>query len=189
MDLEEKTIRKIYRYHGRIMNIRDDDVQLPNGKIASREVVEHVAGVCVLPITEEEKVIMVRQYRYPYGETMLELPAGRLDRGEKPFPGALRELHEETGVVGTEYFDLGRDYPSPGYTDEVTYMYAATGLKYIGQKLDEDEILDVVTIPLAEALEMCYNDELTDSKTQIALLKYQLMKETGKLRPVKEEDR
>lgn len=189
MELEEKTIRKIYRYRGRIMNIRDDDVLLPNGKIASREVVEHVDGVCVLPITEDNQVIMVRQYRYPYAETMLELPAGRLNRGEKPFPGALRELHEETGVVGTSYYDLGRDYPSPGYTEEVTYLYAATGLKNIGQKLDEDEFLDVVVIPYEKALEMCYNDELTDSKTQIALLKYQLLKETGRLRPMKEEDK
>lgn len=188
MDLEEKTIRKIYRYHGRIMNIRDDDVQLPNGKIASREVVEHVNGVCVLPITEDNHVIMVRQYRYPYGETMLELPAGRLNRGEKPFPGALRELHEETGLVGTSYFDLGRDYPSPGYTEEITFMYAASGLKNIGQKLDEDEFLDVVSVPFDEAIRMCCDDELTDSKTQIALLKYHVMKETGRLVPMKEED-
>ena len=186
MDLEEKQIRKIYVYRGRILNVRNDDAQLSNGKIVSREVVEHIGGVCVLPVTENGDVIFVKQYRYPYEETILELPAGKLDPGEEPFHGAVRELHEETGVVGDTYYELGADYPIPGYTDEVIHLYAATGLKDVGQKLDEDEFLDVVKIPYEKALEMCYTGELTDSKTLILLLKYKLMEQSGRLTPMEE---
>ncbi|MBQ9066224.1 MAG: NUDIX hydrolase [Clostridia bacterium] len=181
MDLKEKTIRKIYVYRGRIMNIRNDDAQLPDGKIVSREVVEHCGGVCVLPVTDDGDVLLVRQWRYPYEEICTELPAGRLDREETPLEGGLRELREETGMEASEVFDLGTDYPSPGYTDEVIHLYAARGLKDIGQKLDEGEYLDVVRLPYDEALELCYRGELPDSKTQILLLKYRLLEQAGRL--------
>ncbi len=187
MKLEEETIRKIYVYRGRIMNTRNDDAMLPTGKIVSREVVEHCAGVCVLPITDDGNVILVRQYRYPYAENTLELPAGRLDPNETPFEGGKRELREETGCAGTVFYDLGQDYPSPGYTDEIIHLYAAIGLQEVGQDLDADEFLDVVTMSYDEALSLCYSGEIKDSKTLICLMKYKLMQQEGKLTPMEPE--
>ncbi len=183
-DLMEKTIRKIYVFKGRIVNVRNDDAQLSNGKIVSREVVEHRGGVGILPITTQGEVLLVKQYRYPYEELLLEIPAGKLEPGETPFETGVRELQEETGMNATRYFDLGIDYPSPGYCNEKIHLYAADGLIEIGQHLDEGEFLNVLSVPLTEALTMVYNGELKDSKTVIALLKYHEMKQLGKLQPI-----
>ena len=187
MDLEEKTIRKIYRYRGRICNLRDDDAMLPDGRIVSREVVEHVNGVCVLPVTASGDVILVRQYRYPYGVNLLELPAGRLEKDESPLQGAARELREETGMTAAHWYELGTDYPSTGYIDEVIHLYAADGLTDVGQKLDDGEYLEVVTMPYGEALDRCLAGDFPDSKTQILLLKYRLLQETGRLASMEKE--
>ncbi len=183
-DLMEKTIRKIYVFKGRIVNVRNDDAQLSNGKIVSREVVEHRGGVGILPITAQGEVLLVKQYRYPYEELLLEIPAGKLEPGETPFETGVRELQEETGMNATRYFDLGIDYPSPGYCNEKIHLYAADGLIEIGQHLDEGEFLNVLSVPLTEALTMVYNGELKDSKTVIALMKYHEMKQLGKLQPI-----
>ncbi len=183
-DLMEKTIRKIYVFKGRVVNVRNDDVQLSNGKIVSREVVEHRGGVGILPITAQGEVLLVKQYRYPYEELLLEIPAGKLEPGETPFETGVRELQEETGMNATRYFDLGIDYPSPGYCNEKIHLYAADGLIEIGQHLDEGEFLNVLSVPLTEALTMVYNGELKDSKTVIALLKYHEMKQLGKFQPI-----
>ncbi len=186
-DLLEKTIRKIYVFKGRIVNVRNDDAQLSNGKIVSREVVEHRGGVGILPITAQGEVLLVKQYRYPYGELLLEIPAGKLELGETPFETGVRELREETGMNAARYFDLGIDYPSPGYCNEKIHLYAADGLTEIGQKLDEGEFLNVLSVPLTEALTMIYNGELKDSKTVIALMKYHEMQQLGKLQPIATE--
>lgn len=186
-DLLEKTIRKIYVFKGRIVNVRNDDAQLSNGKIVSREVVEHRGGVGILPITAQGEVLLVKQYRYPYGELLLEIPAGKLEPGETPFETGARELREETGMNAARYFDLGIDYPSPGYCNEKIHLYAADGLTEIGQKLDEGEFLNVLSVPLTEALTMIYNGELKDSKTVIALMKYHEMQQLGKLQPIATE--
>ncbi len=186
-DLLEKTIRKIYVFKGRIVNVRNDDAQLSNGKIVSREVVEHRGGVGILPITAQGEVLLVKQYRYPYGELLLEIPAGKLEPGETPFETGVRELREETGMNAARYFDLGIDYPSPGYCNEKIHLYAADGLTEIGQKLDEGEFLNVLSVPLTEALTMIYNGELKDSKTVIALMKYHEMQQLGKLQPIATE--
>lgn len=183
-DLLEKTIRKIYVFKGRIVNVRNDDAQLSNGKIVSREVVEHRGGVGILPITAQGEVLLVKQYRYPYEELLLEIPAGKLEPGETPFETGVRELQEETGMNAARYFDLGIDYPSPGYCNEKIHMYAADGLTEIGQRLDEGEFLNVLSVPLTEALTMIYNGELKDSKTVIALMKYHEMQQLGKLQPM-----
>ena len=183
-DLLEKTIRKIYVFKGRIVNVRNDDAQLPNGKIVSREVVEHRGGVGILPITAQGEVLLVKQYRYPYEELLLEIPAGKLEPGETPFETGVRELQEETGMNAARYFDLGIDYPSPGYCNEKIHLYAADGLTEIGQRLDEGEFLNVLSVPLTEALTMIYNGELKDSKTVIALMKYHEMQQLGKLQPM-----
>ncbi len=183
-DLLEKTIRKIYVFKGRIVNVRNDDAQLSNGKIVSREVVEHRGGVGILPITAQGEVLLVKQYRYPYEELLLEIPAGKLEPGETPFETGVRELQEETGMNAARYFDLGIDYPSPGYCNEKIHLYAADGLTEIGQQLDEGEFLNVLSVPLTEALTMIYNGELKDSKTVIALMKYHEMQQLGKLQPI-----
>ena len=181
METREKTIRKVYVFRGRVLTIRNDDVLLPDGNVSNREIVEHPGGVCVLPILRDGTILLVEQFRYPYMEDVLEAPAGKLESGEDPFEAAKRELREETGMVATEYFDLGVDYPSPGYTNEVIHLYAARGLSDVGQKLDEGEFLNVKKLSFSKALEMIYDNEIRDSKTAMAVLKYKDLLNLGKL--------
>lgn len=184
MDLKEKTIRKIYAYRGKIINLRSDDVELPDGSISTREVVEHSGGAVILPVTPDGRVIFVKQYRYAYGEEVLELPAGKLDPGESPIVAAARELEEETGMVAAKYYNLGKLYPSPGYTDEIISMYAAAGLKDVGQHPDPDEFLEVEILSFSEALNLIYKGEIKDAKTICTLLKFNEMQSLGKLKEV-----
>ena len=117
------------------------------------------------------ELLFVRQFRYPYGEVILELPAGKLEQGEDPFRAGIRELREETGAVAEKYVDLGKFYPSPAYCGEIIHLYGATGLSFKEQALDEDEFLNVEKIPLSTAVEMVLNNEIPDGKTQAAVLK------------------
>lgn len=130
MKLDEKTIEKKYIYKGRIINVRTDTAELPNGKQALREVVEHPGGVTVAALTDNDELMFVRQFRYPYSEVLLELPAGKLEYGEDPFEAGKRELREETGAVAEHYIDLGKFYPTPGYCGEIIHMYAAKNLSF-----------------------------------------------------------
>lgn len=172
MNLYEKTVSQDVRFSGHIINLRVDDVTLPNGKPATREVVEHPGGVCVAALTDQQELLFVRQFRYPYGEVLLELPAGKLDRGgEDPLEAGKRELREETGAVATAYRSLGKLYPSPGYCDEIIHLYMAQGLTFGDSEPDEDEFLECERIPLDRAVEMVLNNEITDAKTQVAILK------------------
>lgn len=171
MDFTEKTLSQEYKYKGRIINMRVDKVTLPDGNVASREVVEHNGGVCIVPLTEKNEILMVRQYRYPYSETVLEIPAGKRDGDEEPIVCGKRELLEETGAIAAEYKFLGKLYPSPGYCGEIIYMYAAKGLTFGNQHTDEDEFLEVEKIPLSDLVDMILSGEITDSKTQTAILK------------------
>ena len=172
MNLKEETLTREYRFNGRIINLRTDRVLLPNGAEAGREVVEHPGGVCVAPLTEHNELLFVRQYRYPYEEVVLELPAGKRDKkDEEPLECGKRELKEETGAVAAEYISLGKVYPSPGFCDEVIYLYLAKGLDFGEAQPDEDEFVEVERIPLDRAVEMVMNGEIVDSKTQIAILK------------------
>ena len=115
MNLEEKTLSQSYPYRGSIINLRLDEALLPNGATARREVVEHPGGVCVAALTDREELLFVRQFRYPYGQVLLELPAGKLSAGEDPLECGKRELREETGAKAQQYLSLGKLYPSPGY--------------------------------------------------------------------------
>ncbi len=171
MNLEEKTLKKTYIYKGRIINLRADDAELPNGKTAKREVVEHPGGVTVAALTADNELMFVRQFRYPYSEVVLELPAGKLEPGEDPFKAGKRELREETGAVAEKYFDLGKFYPTPGYCNEIIHMYAAKNLTFTDLDPDEDEFLAVERIPLETAVEMVLRNEIRDGKTQAAVLK------------------
>ena len=181
METRESTIRKVYVFRGRVLTIRNDDALMPNGDVRNREVVEHPGGVCVLPILEDGTVLLVEQFRYPYMEDVLEAPAGKLEPGEDPFEAARRELREETGMVAETYYDLGWDYPSPGYTNEIIRLYAATGLSDVGQQLDEDEFLNIRKVPFEELLELIYDNKVRDSKTAMAALKYKDLKALNKL--------
>lgn len=172
MNLCEKTASKDIRFRGSVINLRVDDAILPNGNHATREVVEHPGGVCVAALTDQQELLFVRQFRYPYGEVLLELPAGKLDRGgEDPLEAGKRELREETGAVATAYRSLGKLYPSPGYCDEIIHLYMAQGLTFGDSEPDEDEFLECERIPLDRAVEMVLNNEITDAKTQVAILK------------------
>ncbi len=179
MNLNEKTVKKNYIYNGRIINVRKDDAQLPNGKPCIREVVEHPGGVCIAALTDENELLFVRQFRYPYMEVIAELPAGKLEIGEDPFESGKRELEEETGCIAETYIDLGKFYPTPGYCGEIIHLYAAKNLTFTKQKLDEDEFLNVERIPLEKAVEMVLNNELRDGKTQAAVLKVKLLRDKG----------
>ena len=177
MDFTEKPLKQDYLYRGKIVNLRVDNAELPDGTTALREVIEHPGGVCVAALTEKEELLFVEQFRYPYMETVLELPAGKLEYGEDPFEAGKRELQEETGAAAENYRDLGKLYPTPGYCGEIIHMYLAENLTFSEQHLDEDEFLEVRRIPLEEAFQMVMRNEIRDSKTQVGILKtYHLIK-------------
>lgn len=172
MNLIEKTLSQDVRFTGHILNLRVDDALLPNGNHATREVVEHPGGVCVAALTKEKELLFVRQFRYPYGEILLELPAGKLDRGgEDPLAAGKRELKEETGAVAARYRSLGKLYPSPGYCNEIIHLYLAEDLSFGDASPDDDEFLEVIRLPLQDAVDRVLRGELTDAKTQVAVLK------------------
>ncbi|MCL2068864.1 MAG: NUDIX hydrolase [Oscillospiraceae bacterium] len=174
MNSTEQTLSRKDIFKGRVFDVHVDDVLLQNSRRSTREVVEHNGGVAILAVDDADNIIMVRQFRYGVGESLLELPAGKLERGEDPAECGLRELREETGMEAGEYSLLARMYPTPAYCSECIYIYLARKLKPApgGQNLDENEILEAVYIPLEKALAMCLSGEITDAKTLIGILKY-----------------
>lgn len=175
MDLTEKFLKREDKYHGILMDIHVDTVELPNGGTALREVADHVDGVAVLPLDERNNVLTVTQYRYVFGKTLLEIPAGKLDPGEDPVTGALRELREETGAVPDTFLPLGRIIPACGCYGETLHLFLARGLKMEDQALDPDEFLNVERIPFDEMVHRCMNGEIEDAKTVAAVLKTKLL--------------
>ncbi len=176
MDLTEKQLTSEYRFEGRIMKARVDTVLLPDGKTAGREVCEHVGGVGILPIDEEGYVYLVRQFRYPYGQVLLEIPAGKMEAEETdPLACGIRELREETGFTAEEMIDLGEVYPSPGFLTEVLHLYAAKGLTSGQTDPDEDEFVETVRMPLEELCDRIVSGEIKDGKTIAAVCKAKLL--------------
>lgn len=171
MNLFEKNLSQKIIFRGNIITLNFDEVELPNGKIATREVVKHPGGVCVAALNSNNELLFVRQYRYPYNEILLELPAGKLSPGEDPLECGKRELKEETGADAVKFFSLGYMYPSPGFCNEIIHLYLATNLTSGEMSPDEDEFLEVESIPLEEAVEMVLSNEIKDAKSQIAILK------------------
>ncbi|MCL2071751.1 MAG: NUDIX hydrolase [Oscillospiraceae bacterium] len=171
----EKTISSETVYNGRILNLIKDQVELPNGNSADREVVEHSGGVCVLPLTDCDMVVMVKQFRYPFKEPLLELPAGKREHGEEPLECGKRELLEETGYTAKKLDYLGKMYPTPAYCTEVIHMYLARGLCEGETNLDQDEFLDVVKLPFDKVIDMIFRNEISDAKTQLAMLKTKIL--------------
>lgn len=173
--LNETTLDSQLIYEGRIIRVERDTVRLEDGTEADREVVRHPGGVCVLALTEENEALIVRQFRYPYREVTLEIPAGKLEYGEDPESCGKRELLEECGCTADSFTYLGKLYPTPAYNTEIIRFYLAKGLHFGAQKLDAQEFLDFERIPFATLLEMILNDEVPDSKTQAAVLRYAAM--------------
>ena len=182
MNLKEKQLKSEYMYNGRIIKLRRDEALLPNGETALREVIEHPGGVCVAALTDNEEILLVRQFRYPYMEETLEIPAGKRDRlDEDPLECGKRELREETGAKAENYISLGELYPTPGYCGEVIWMYAASGLSFGECNPDDDEFLAVERYPLDTAVKMIISGEIKDAKTQAAVLKLKLLHDEGKI--------
>ncbi len=178
MNLTETTVEKKYIYRGKIINVRTDTAQLPDGTTALREVVEHPGGVCVAAVTENDEILMVRQFRYPYMQEVLEIPAGKREKnGESPLECGKRELKEETGATAKTFYSLGELYPTPGYCGEIIYMFAAEGLSYGDTCPDEDEFLQVERVPFQKAVEMVLSGQIKDAKTQAAVLKLYAMRQ------------
>lgn len=179
MELFEKTVEKNYIYEGKIINVRRDKAELPTGKPCIREVVEHNGGVCVAALTDNNELMFVRQFRYPYMEVILELPAGKLEKGEDPFEAGKRELREETGCIAEKYADLGKFYPTPGYCGEIIHLYAAEELSETQMNPDEDEYLEVEKIALEKAVDMVVSGEIRDGKTIALIMKVAEMQKRG----------
>lgn len=159
-------------YDGFILHVKEDVIKLPNGEPASRELIRHIGAVCIVPVTNDGKIIVERQFRYPINRIITEIPAGKLDyKDEDRLEAAKRELREETGYLADNWTDLGLYYPAAAYSDEKITMYMATGLHNGEQDLDEDEFLEVSAVPVSELVDMIMNGEITDGKTQVAVLK------------------
>ena len=169
MDFEEKTLDTSVVYSGRILELKKDRVLLPDGKEGVREIIEHGGGSAVV-CEKNGKILMVKQFRYAYKETVWEIPAGKVNRGEDPLKTAFRELQEEGGVKAEKMELLFTVYPSPGYTNEILRIYRATGLSDCQSGLDEDEFLTAEWIEKSLLKEMIGKGEIKDAKTLIALL-------------------
>ena len=170
--LEEKQLSSEQIYDGKIIKLYRDTVSLPDGNEAFREVVRHPGAVCVVPLTDNDEVICVRQYRYPFSRVTLEIPAGKLDSpNEDPREAALRELREETGATCEDLTFIGEFYGSPAILDEVIYMYYAKGLSFGETDPDEDEFIEAERIPLRDLIEMIAKGDIRDAKTQLAVFK------------------
>lgn len=179
MNMEEKFKKEIFTRKGKIFTVHIDEVVCPNGNSAIREYVEHRGGVCIVPITDKGELVMIKQFRYAYGEVLWELPAGKLEAGEDPLESGIRELKEETGAVAESFHSLGKFYPTCGYCNEVIHLYYATGLNFGEQDLDEDEFVEIHTLPFDRVLDMVMSGEITDGKTIAAVLKLSELKRRG----------
>ena len=159
-------------FDGVILHIYKDSVLLPNGNRSVRETMRHMGSVGIVPVTDDGKVIIERQYRYPLDEVITEIPAGKLDSPEEDrLEAAKRELLEETGITADEWIHMGDYHPAAAYTDERLSMYLARGLHFGEQKLDDDEFLNVEAVPMESVVEEIMSGKITDGKTQVAILK------------------
>lgn len=174
MNFAEKTIHSETVFTGRVVKVYKDDVELSDGTKSFREVVRHSGGVVILAV-KDTKILMVKQFRYPMKEVLLELPAGKLEQNEDPFEAAKRELEEETGYCANKWTDLGFVYTSPGYSDEKLYLYKAEDLEFTECHPDDGEILEPLEIEINEIMKMIENGEINDAKTLCALMRSRIL--------------
>ncbi|MDP3387492.1 MAG: NUDIX hydrolase [Eubacteriales bacterium] len=170
----EKTISSRRIHEGKILNLRVDEVLLPNDKTSLREIVEHNGAVAIVAVTDENKILMVRQYRKAVEKVLTEIPAGKLEKGETPFDCAYRELIEETGFRAHQLHEVMEIITSPGFCTEKIHLFVAKSLAADYLENDEDEFIDLITLDLDEALEKIVSGEIVDSKTIIGLLYYKM---------------
>lgn len=175
-NLEEKTIHSEEIFSGKVISLHVQDVELPNGKQSKREIIKHPGAVAVLAITDDKKVVMVEQYRKALERTIVEIPAGKLEKGEEPALCARRELEEETGYACESLEWLTSFYTSPGFADEIVHVYVATGLtkKEDAAALDEDEFVNLEELTLEEAVQYIKEQKIYDAKTIFAVQYLQL---------------
>ena len=178
--LHETPIASRTLHQGNFLTLQCDTVRLPNGQEASREYVRHPGAAVVLALTDDGQIVLERQFRYPVGRTMIELPAGKLDAGEAPLRCAQRELLEETGYRAAQWAYAGLLHLAIGYSTEVLHIYFAQGLQQQARQLDEGEFLDVYTQPIAAFLQDCDAQRVTDAKT-LACAYYLLRQQAGLL--------
>lgn len=167
--LIERRIRGKRVFGGVLLRVRSDTVRLPDGGRAVREYIEHPGAVAILALTDSGELVMERQFRYPLRRHMIEVPAGKIDPGETPLATAKRELREETGYTARTWLHLATIHIAIAYSNEHIEIYLARGLKHEGAKLDEEEFLEVFTLPLATALDWVRRGKITDTKTVSAL--------------------
>ena len=168
-NFDEKTLNSEVIYSGKVMRIERDSVELATGKCSIREVVRHSGGVVIVAMRNSETILMVKQYRYPIAQTSLELPAGKLEKGENPDFACKRELQEETGFVAKNWESLGYIYTSPGICDEKLYLYKADELTFIVENPDEGEIIQCYEYKISDVFDMIKQGQINDAKTICAL--------------------
>lgn len=171
-DLIEEKISETSVFDGVLLHVKKDTVKLPNGKEATREWIKHPGASSVLPILPNGNVVLVKQYRYPLGEVTLEVPAGKLDNNEDPLNCAMRELEEETGYLADKIKKMTTIATTVGFSNELIHLYVAEDLSVGKFNPDEDEFLNVVKMPFADALKKIDTGEIVDAKTIISLLLY-----------------
>lgn len=169
---EEKTIRSERIYEGKIINLKVDEVDLPNGRTSKRELIEHPGAVAILALTADNKIIMVEQYRKALERSIIEVPAGKLEKGETPETTAMRELEEETGYTADSLELIQSFSTSPGFADEVVHLFFAEGLhkSESGAVTDDDEFVELMEVTIQEAEEMMKDNRIYDAKTAFAVL-------------------
>ena len=177
--LQEEMLSSQDIVKGKILDVKMDTVRLPNGKTATRELIRHIGAVCIVAVTEDDEVIVEHQYRYPFDEVVVEIPAGKLDsKDEDPADAAERELMEETGITAGDMTYMGKFYPTCGYSDEVIHMYLARNLSFGDRNLDDDEFLDVRAVPIESLVEDIMAGKIPDGKTQAAVMRaYYMIKD------------
>ena len=171
MNFEEKTLSSECVYEGRIIKVCRDEVELSTGKKSFREVVHHSGGVVILAFKDENTLLFVKQFRYPLKATILELPAGKLEKDEDPDLAAVRELEEETGYRAKNWQKLGYIFTSAGYSTEKLYLYKASGLEFAGAHPDDGEILKTLEFNVNDVYNMIKSGEISDAKTLCAILR------------------
>jgi len=169
-ELFEKKISSKEIFKGEIIKLYLDKVKLPNEKIATREKVSHPGAVGIVPVNKENKIFLVRQFRYPVSEILMEIPAGKIDKNEKPLECARRELKEEIGAVGGKLIHLITFYSSPGFCDEIMHLYLAVGFVKEKNNLEDDEFLQVVELRMEDAFSFIKSGKIKDAKTIIGIL-------------------
>lgn len=169
MTYKEKTMKSEKLYEGKIINLRIDTVELPDKKYSKREIVEHPGGVAIVGITDENKILLVSQYRKAVDRVLLELPAGKIEVNEEPKETAIKELKEETGYSTEKLEYLLEFYTSPGFSTEKVYIFLAENMEKGEQELESGEYIDVESYRIEDLIEMIENGDIIDSKTIIGI--------------------